>query len=81
MKQYTFYRRVNKNKFQCECGYRTHNKSNYKRHQDTARCWIQRNHKILPAEICKLIQTFLIHKPVCPCTVCAFRAFGLVRNI
>ena len=32
MKQYMFYRRVNKNKFQCPCGYATHNKSNFKRH-------------------------------------------------
>ena len=50
---------MNRNKYKCwVCDYRTHNKSNYRRHLATTTCFLWRNKQTLPWPIRKLIMAF-----------------------
>ena len=54
---------LNRDRFGCkECQFSTHNKTNYTRHLDTAKCFIRRNAYVLPREVRILIMAYASRK-------------------
>lgn len=61
METWEFYQKMNRLRFVCQCGsgYATHNRTNFRRHQRGAVCFIFRHSRFLPREICNLISSFI----------------------